>query len=260
MISTKINLNSLKYSDYSDPILPHKSDYRTSNVRAHRYKQSLERNFVPQQTHQLCSELKAPHHDYRPKSETSNQFAWKINTHRNHREDLAISSSSAHYNHQFTDKVKVSAPIAPLNFYRSRHTDASPFNVLLREPMVRERDCEPAIEILDKTSHYTHTPGYFPMSDQLVSLTQLDYHQHRNYATARTNLIVRREKPFNADSTFFAARSKLINSYPMRGQRYSNELTRDKSKFSQSNYDRIIPQRSAFVSNFGLTTEMSSNY
>lgn len=259
MISKK-NLNSLKYSDYGDPILQHKSDYRTSTSRAHRSKLSLERNFVPQNTHQLCSELQSSFHDYRPKSETSNQFLWKINPHRKHREDLAISSGSAHYNHQFTDKVKTSAPIAPLNFYRSRHTDVSPFSAPLREPVVREREVEPKIEILDKsTHHYTNTEGYFPRLDQLVSMTQLDYHQHANYATARTNLIVSQARPFNADSTFFMPRSKLIYSYPMRGQ-YLNEITRDKSKFSQANYDRMIPNRSAFVSSFGLTTEMSSNY
>jgi hypothetical protein len=257
----KENLNTLKYTDYGDPILFNKSDYRTSNAIAHRFKVSSEREFVPLNTHQLCSEVETRFRDYRPQSESSKEFARKINSKRNHREDLAASSGSIKYNHQFTDKVKVSAPVAALNLVRSRFSDVPPLSIPISEPSVRARIADPPIEILHKRSHFTDTEGFARFSDTLVSTTQLDYHLHRNYGTARTNLIVRDEKPFNADSAFFipGPHSKLINSFPMRSQ-YHNEIIRDKSKFSQSDFDRIVPFRSNFVEHFGLTTEMSSNY
>jgi hypothetical protein len=258
----KENLNCLKYTDYGDPILPSKCDYRTSTAIAHRFKVSLEREFVPLKTHQLCKELKTCFRDYQPQSETLKQFQWKINSKRNHREDLAPSSSSIRWNHQFTDKVKTSAPIAPLNFYRSSFTDVPPLNLQVNEPSVRTINSDPSIEILHKRSHYTDTEGFAHLSDTLVSTTQLDYHLHRNYVASKTNLIVRDEKPFNADSTFFipGPHSKLLfNSFPM-GNRNQCEIIRDRSKFSQSDFDRIIPNRSNFVEHSGLTTEMTSNY
>lgn len=258
----KENLNTLKYTDYGDPILFNKSDYRTSNAIAHRFKVSSEREFVPLKTHQLCSEVKTCFRDYLPQSESTKEFAWKINSKRNHREYLAPSSASIKWNHQFTDNVKISAPVAPLNLIRSRSTDVPPLSIPLREPSVTARIAhDPPIEILHKRFHHTDTEGYSRLSDALVSTTQLDYHLHRNYGAARTNLIVRDEKPFNADSTFFipGPHSKLINSFPMRSQ-YRNEIIRDKSKFPQSDFDRIIPYRSNFVEHFGLTTEMTSNY
>lgn len=258
----KENLNCLKFSDYGDPILFEKCDYRTSSAIAHRFKVSSEREFVPLKTHQLCGELKTCFRDYRPQSETSKQFLWKINSKRNHREDLASSLSSVRCNHQFTDKVKISAPFAPLNFYRSSFTDVPPLKIPIREPSVKTINSDPPIEILHKRSHYTDTEGFARLSDTLVSTTQLDYHLHRNYAAAKTNLIVRDEKAFNADSTFFipGSHSKLlVNSFPM-GNRNQCEIVRDRSKFSQSDFDRIIPNRSNFVEHFGLTTEMTSNY
>jgi hypothetical protein len=237
MTTTK-DLNIFKYTDYGNPVIYQKSDYRTSQSRAHHFTLSAGRKFVPAKVHVLCDDLKNSWNDYRPKSETFKEFSWKINGKRNHREDLAPPLTSVRYNRNFTDRVKIKAAVIPLNYYRSSFTDVPPFTSLPREP---------------------ETAGYFPYADCLLSTTQLDFYPHPNYGTARTNLIVRKELPFNSDVASFIPNSKLINKNPLRNE-YSNLITRDVSHLIPPAYDRIVPNRSKFVKNFGLTSEMSSNY
>jgi hypothetical protein len=257
-MSTNKDLNVFKYTDYGNPIIYQKSDYRTSNNRAHRFTFSAEKHFVPSKAHVLCEDLKNTWNDYRPKSESSKEFSWKINAKRNHREDLAPSSSSVCHLHNFTDKVKTKGAVFPLNLYKSRFTDVPPFVSLPREPKVVVAD-QPKIEYRWRETHFTDTAGYFPHTDLLLSTTQIDFHPHSNYATARTNLIVHKELSFNADVASFIPKSKLIKQYPLRDE-YNNMNTRDVSRFIPPSFDRIIPNRSTFVKNFGLSTEMTSSF
>lgn len=245
------NLNVLKYTDYGDPIIYENSDYRTANARSLRFALSAERKFIPNKAHVLCNELKSVWNDYRPKSESLMQFTWKTNSQRNHHEELAPSLSSVKYNHNFTDKMK-SSIIVPLNYYRSRHTDVQPFVSIPHKPKISVLE-QPKIEYYCRDTHFTNAEGYFPHADPLVSTTTLHFHPHTNYATAKTNLIVKKKLPFNAD----IAESKLIN--PLRTQ-YNNKNMRDVASFTHPTFDRIVPNRSQFVSNFGLTSEMSTNY
>lgn len=257
-MSAKDPVNVFKYTDYGDPILYEKSDYRTATARAHRFTLSAEKKFVPRGSHTLCRELNSGWSDYRPKSESSKQFTWKINSQRNHHEALAPSLSSVGYNHSFTDKVKASGVVIPLNYYRSRFTDVPPFISVPHKPSVTALK-QPKIEYICRETHTTDTEGYFPMVDTLVSTTSLDFKPHPNYATAKTNLILKKKLPFNSDVAFFVPESKLIKEYPLRNQ-YSNENMRDVALFIPPSYDRIVSNRSNFVSNFGLTSEMSSSY
>lgn len=254
-MNAKNSLNVFKYTDYGDPIIYQTPDYRTSNARAHRFCRSVEKHFVPSNCHVLCEELKSGWSDYRPKSESSKEFSWKVNSNRNHREDLAPSSSTVRYLHQFGDKVKTAAPIHPLNDCKTRYT----FDISLpREPKIIAVE-PPKIEQLWKETHFTDTDGYFPHADTLLSTTELDFHLHPDYPTARTNLIVRQELPFNSDTAFYIPNSKLLNENPLC-EKYCNLNMRDVARFTCPSYDRIVPNRSNFVKNFGLSTEMSSNY
>lgn len=248
------SVNIFKYTDYGNPIIYHKSDYRTANAFAHRFCVSVDKNFVPKKSHTLCRELKAGWGDYRPKSESAKQFGWKINSKRSHREELAPLSSSVRCIHNFTDKLKMSAPMIPLKSSSSRFKETS----LPREPNLTIVS-RPKIEYVSRETHFTDTGGYFPHADQLISATQLDFHPHPNYSTARTNLIVRKELPFNSDIAFMIPVSKLINENPFR-KKHCNENMKDNAKFVPLSFDRIIPNRSLFVPNFGFTTEMSSSY
>lgn len=257
-MSSGKSLNVFKYTDYGDPVIYQKSDYRTANNRAHRFTLSAEKKFVPTKSHVLCEELKSNRDSYRPKSESSKEFSWKINSSRFHREDLAQAAPTVRHNHQFTDKIKTAGAIVPLNLYKSRFTDIPPFTNLPREPKISTFK-QPNIEHNLKETHFTNTEGYFPHADPLVSTTQLDFCPHLNYATARTNLIVRKDLPFNSDVAFFIPESKLIKQYPLR-QQYSNENVRDISRFIHPSFDRIVTNKLKFVKNFGLTSEMSSNY
>lgn len=239
-------MNVFKYTDYGDPIFYQKPDYRTANARAHRFCTSDERQFVPNKNHVLCNELKIGScNDYRPKSESSKEFTWKINSARYHREELAPVSSSVRYTHQFTDKVKSSGVVLPLNEYKTVARDVALF--LPREPVTTIPTTKPKITQLFKETHFTNTEGYFPLADPLVTTTELDYRPHTNYDTARTNLIVRKELPFNSDAAFFIPKSRLINGNPILN-------------VHRNSFDRIVPSRNDFVKNFGLTSEMSSNY
>lgn len=254
-MSGKTNLNVFKYTDYGDPVIYQNPDYRTANAIAHRFCQPQEKNFVPARSHILCEELKTAWSDYRPRSESSKEFSWKINPNRNHREDLAPALSGVQYLHQFSDKVKANGPIFPIKNYKNRFTfDAS----LPREPKIVTVE-PPKIQQIWKETHFTDTDGYFPFADKLLSTTELDFHLHSNYSTARTNLIVRNKPPFNCDEAFFIPKSKLLNENPLH-EKYLNLNMRDVAKFTPPSYDRIIPNRSRFVKNFGLTTEMSSKY
>ena len=255
---TTRDLNIFKYTDYGAPVIYQKPDYRTSQNRAHHFTLSVEKQFVPSKTHVLCADLKNSWNDYRPKSESSNEFSWKINRYRHHREDLAPSSSVVRYNHNFTDKIKVKGVVVPLNLYRSSLTDFPALTKLPREPKIVVTK-QPKINYDWKETHFTETTGYFPHSDCLISTTHLDFHPHENYGTARTNLIVRSERPFNADVAAFIPNSKLVGQNPLRNE-YNNEIVRDISRVIPPSFDRIVPNRSKFVKNFGLTTEMSSSY
>lgn len=250
-------VNVLKYTDYSDPITYENSDYRTANARGLRFTLSAERKFIPNKAHVLCNELNIVWSDYRPKSESFRQFTWKINSQRNRHEELAPSLSSVKHNHNFTDKIK-SSIIVPLNYYRSRHTDVPPFVSISHNPKISVLE-QPKIEYNCRDTHFTNSEGYFPHVDPLVSTTTLNFHPHINYATAKTNLIVKKKLPFNADVAFFIPKSKLIKEYPPCSQ-YNNKNMRDVASFTHPTFDRIVPNRSQFVSNFGLTSEMSANY
>lgn len=257
-MSASKGVNIFKYTDYGDPIIYQKSDYRTSNARAHRFILSTEKNFVPSKSHVLCNELSRSWTDYRPQSESAKEFSWKINSKRFHHEDLAMLAPTVRYLHQFTDKMKSNGVVIPLQHCKTQSTDIPAFTRMPREPIMSIVHA-PKVEYKYKETHLTNTEGYFSNADPLVSTTTLDFHPHPNYATARTNLIVRKELPFNSDVAFFIPKSKLINENPMR-KKYSNENMRDVSKFIHPSFDRIIPNRCNFVKNFGLTTEMSSNY
>jgi hypothetical protein len=257
MLASK-SLNVFKYTDYGDPVVFQKTDYRSANQRAHRFTLSTEKKFIPAKSHVLCDEIKYGLSSYHPTSESAKEFSWKINSKRNHHEDLAPHESSVRYLHQFTDKIKASGSIIPLNLCRSGFTDIPPFTTLPKEPRTK-LDKDPKIGYQWRGSQYTHTDGYFPQCDLLLSTTQLDFHMHPNYSTARTNLIVRKELPFNSDRAYFIPNSKLIRDPPFT-QKYSCLLTKDDSKFSQKTFDRIVPFKSSFVENFGLTTEASSNF
>lgn len=252
------SVNVLKYTDYGHPIIYQKSDYRTSNARAHRFTLSAEKNFVPSKSHNLCAELKSVWTDYRPRSESAKEFSWKINSQRSHREELAPVSTTVRYTNQFTDKVKVSAAVVSLNKYKTQYSDAPPFTAISHKPNLTIVD-PPKIEYAFRETHFTNTEGYFPHADTLVSTTELDYRPHSNYATARTNLIVRKEPPINSEVAFFIPKTKIIKENPLRNK-YANKHLRDVAKFVAPSFDRIVPRKSSFVKNFGLTSEMSSNY
>src|SRR5690349_8770602 len=134
MMEASKGVNIFKYTDYGDPIIYQKSDYRTANARAHRFLLSNEKNFVPSNSHILCSELRKSWSDYRPQSESSKEFSWKINSKRFHREDLAMSAPSVHYLHQFTDKVKAKGVVIPLTYHKTQSTDVPAFTRFPREP------------------------------------------------------------------------------------------------------------------------------
>lgn len=235
MLENSQSVNIFKYIDYADPIIYQKSDYRTSNGRAHRFTKN----------HVLCDELKRSWSDYKPRSESSKKFSWKINSSRDYHDRLAPSLSSVRYLHQLTNKVKSPGVIIPMSQYNSR---TPPLTELPREPK-RAIVEQPRIEHIWRETHFTDTAGYFPLADKLLSTTELDFHPHANYATARTNLIVRKELRSTLTS---------LSSSPTRSS--SRKNLRDVAKFTQPSFDRIIPNRSCFVKNFGLTTEMTSNY
>lgn len=255
-------VNIFKNTDYGCPIIYHKTDYRTANARAHRFCSSVERKFVPKKSRVLCQELKSGWSDYRPKSESSEEFLWKINSNRSHREEFAPSSSAIHYTNHIADKITLlkvaAAPTSTLKCYRSLCSIIPPFVSLPRTPKLTIVE-PPKIEHAWRESHFTDTEGYFPYADQLVSTTELNFIPHSNYSIARTNLIIRKELPFNADDAFMIPKSRLIKQYPLC-DKYCNKNVRDVAKFIPPSFDRIIPNRSQFVRNFGLTTEMTSNY
>lgn len=241
-------MNNFKYKSCGHPTM-NKPEYQTSSARAHRLSVSSERHFVSNKNHILCNELKnSACNDYRPKSESSKEFSWKINSSRYHREELAPVSSSIRYIHRFSNQVTPSDKCKTVS-------DCS----LPRTLFTTESISKPKIVHSCKETHFTNTEGYFPLADPLVSTTEIDYRLHSNYATARTNNIVRKESPFNSDAALFTLKSKLINDYPMR-DRYRNLNLRDDSKFSQPSFDRIVPNRMQFVKYFGMSSEMSSNY
>jgi len=241
-------------TDYGHPICRHKSDYRTSNNRAHRFLLSAERDFVPRNSRVLCNEL----HEaalYQPRSETCKEFKWKINSARNFREELAPRLTSVQRIHQFTDSINGRAPRVPLN------PDASRFDNLPPEKLELPQYQPAKIDYQWRETHFTDTPGFFPLTDPLISTSELDFRLHNNYATARTNLIVRKEVEFNnVTAAFIPKTRRIINQFPFNQRQFKNEQLRDIAKFIPPSYDRIPTMRSPFVPFHGLTTEASSNY
>ncbi|KAG5671240.1 hypothetical protein PVAND_001449 [Polypedilum vanderplanki] len=245
-------------TDYKKPILYHQSDYRTSSSRAHRFLLSAERKFIPGNAHLLCSELKNSWSEYRPKSETTREFQWKINPNRNFREEFAAPIGRVHYLHQFTDKIKTADVIKPLDYFRSRSSDGGPFTNLpksIKYPSGIESDLK-KVEHIWRETHFTDTPGYYPMLDNLVSTTELDFHKHKNYSSAQTNLIVQKELPFNANVAFFTPKSKLIKEYPLC-KKYDSKIVRDISKFPTPDFDRITLMRTKCRE---MKSEMASKF
>lgn len=251
-------MNQFKYIDYNNSVIFHKSDYRTANTRSHHFLLSTERNFIPKNPQNLCNELKNVRFEHRPRSESNEKYSWKINpgfSERNLREDPAPNLTSVRHNCYFADKVKSSGASVPL---RVTKADEKVFTTIPKQPTASLIHL-PFIEHSWKEAHFTNTDGYFPHADPFVSVTELDFHDHLKYATARTNVIVRKELSFNWDVAYFIPKTKLINQNALC-QQYAIENIRDKSKFTQPSYDRIIPQRMNFVKNFGLSSEMSSKY
>lgn len=225
-------------ADYKKPIFYQQNDYRTSQSRVHRFLLSAERNFIPVRSHPMCDAIKNPRNDYRPMSESAKEFQWKINQYRNVREDLAPSSDRVRYIHQFSDKIKASEIVKPLNYYRKRESDKPAFSELPRDVRLPPTFVPPPIEHTWRETHFTNTPGYYPFIDGLVSTTELDYRQHQNYEDSQTKLIPRVELPFNSDVAHFIPKTKLITQYPMK-RAYDADNIRDLSKFKAPTYDRI---------------------
>ena len=246
------NTNIYNFTDYRHPIIYQKSDYRTSSSCALPPKHSASRNFVPDSNSEsLCNLIRSEIPcSYNPKSETTKEFQWKINRYRSiHREDLAPSLKEVHYLHQFANKIKLNV-IKPLSDCKTFYRDQLTFKQLPREPQISST--EPFKYEMEKMTHFTNTAGYFPMADSMISTTTLDYIPHSNYDNAKTNLITRIDMEFNSNSP-------IIRKHPM-SQHFPAMITRDKSKFPFPIYDRIVPRKSKFVPNCGLTTEMTSKY
>lgn len=224
--------------DYKKPILNTQCDYRTSASRAHSFKLSFDRNFIPLNAHKLCHELKKSVADYRPKSETTKEFQWKINPERKFREEFSAPVERVQYNHQFTDKMKAGKLIKPLSLYQSRAGDTVAFPDLPRDIKFPAAVYPPPIEHIWKESYPQNTSGYYPHLDYAVSTTNFDFHPHKDYKNAQTNLIVQKELPFNANVAFFKPNTKLIKEYPLH-RKYDSEHLRDVSKFPTRTFDRI---------------------
>lgn len=140
--------------------------------------------------------------------------------------------------------------IKPLSDCKSYYRDQLTYKQLSRESQIAST--EPFRYEMEKMTHFTNTPGYFPMADPMNSTTTLDYISHSNYDNAKTLLISRIDMEFNSISP-------IIKKHPM-SQHFLAMITRDKVKFSCPIYDRIVPRNSKFVPNSGLTTEMTSKY
>lgn len=241
-------------TDYKKPIIYQQSDFRTSQSRGHRFILSSERNFIPIRSHPQCD--KNPRNEYRPLSETSKEFQWKINKYRNNREELAPALDRVRYIHQFTDKIKASEIIKPLKYCSTSLNDKKTFCDLPRDVKLPPSFIPPQIEHVWKETYFTNTDGYYPLLDGLVSTTEIDFYPHKNYSDAQTKLIQRVELPFNADVAHFIPKTKLIKEYPTC-KAYSAENVRDVSKFIAPSYSRItitkVPYR-------GLKSEMMDQY
>lgn len=242
--------------DYLEPTIYYHNDYRTSSSRAHRFKLSTDRNFIPSNAHTLCRELKNTQFDYRPRSETTKEFQWKINPSRNFCEELAAPSGRIQYLHQFTDKIKSDKLVKPLNLYKSRAGDLIAFPNLPREIKQRLHVEPPPIEHVWRETFPDNTTGYYPYLDHSISTTQFDFHKHKDYVTAKTNLIVQKELPFNAKSAYFIPRTKLIMGNPFC-KKYDAKILRDDCKFPTKSYNRITLMRTKCRD---IKSEMSSNY
>jgi hypothetical protein len=239
-------------TDYKKPIIYQQSDYRTSQSRGHRFLLSSERNFIPIRS---SAHPQNPRNDYRPKSETAKEFQWKINQYRNFREELAPALDRVRYLHQFTDKIKASEIIKPLHPYEK--FDKPTFCELPREVKLTPSIVSPPFNSshIWKQTQFTNTPGYYPLNDGLVSTTEINFHQHKNYSDAQTKLIKRVELPFNADVAHFIPKSKIIVKYPMC--RASAENIRDKAKFKTPTFDRITITKVPFR---GLQSEKMEHF
>lgn len=239
----------MRKTDYKEPIF-HQSDYRTSQSRAHGFLLSAERNSTSNAPI-LCEELKNSWSDYRPKSESAKEFQWKINRNRNVRADLAMPHDRVRYNHQFTDKIKAMEKVKPMH-----NSMELAFTKLPREVIPRSSFNPPPIEHTWLENSFTSTPGYYKYLDGLLTTTDLDYHQHKNYSDARTELIPRVDLPFNSNVAFFVPKSKLIKQNPIT-KVYAAQNIRDISSFTAPSFDRItitkVPYR-------GLESEMRANY
>lgn len=235
-------------TDYKKPIIYLQSDYRTSQSRGHRFLLSSERNFIPIRSHPLCDVIKNPRSDYRPKSESAKEFQWKINQYRNSREELAPALDRVRYIHQFSDKIKASEIIKPLNYCGKLEKDMLIFYDLPKDFKLTPPLIPPPIEYFWKETQFTNTPGYYPLLDGLVSTTEIDFHQHENYTDARTKLIPRVELPFNSSNTH----------YPLCDRKISNAgITRDVSKFKTPTFDRITITRVPYR---GLKSEKMEHF
>jgi hypothetical protein len=247
-------------TDYKKPEAYHQSDYRTSSSRVHRFALSTDRNFIPNNTH-LCSEQKnSLSHQHRPRSETTREYQWKVNSNRSFREEFAPPINRVHYLHQFTDKIKAVGVNKQLDFFRSRWSDEDgSFTMMpkdVRYPIGIEGILQPTEHICRET-HLTSTAGVYPLLDGLVSTTELDFHKHKTYSSSQTNLIVQKELPFNAAVAFFTPNSrKIIKEFPLC-KKYDAKIVRDISKFPTADFDRITLMRTKCRE---MKTEMASNY
>ncbi|CAO1425019.1 unnamed protein product [Diamesa serratosioi] len=245
------NTNIYKNTDYGKPLIHQNTDYRTSSSHALHRKHSSSRNFLPDtNSESLCNLIKSNIPcKYNPQSETTKEFQWKINRYRSiHREDLAPSLKGVQYLHQFANKIKLNV-IKPLSDCKTLYRDQMTFKQLPRNPPISTT--QPFKYEMKKITHFTNTAGYFPMADPMVSTTTLDYIPYSNY-NAKTTLITRNDMEFNSNTP-------IVKKHPMSHQ-YPAMITRDKSKFPFPIYNRIVPRKSKFVPNHGLTTEMTSKY
>jgi hypothetical protein len=243
-------------TDYLQPTIYHQSDYRTSSYRAHHFKLSPDRNFIPSNAHILCNELKRSQANYQPRSETVKEFQWKINPSRNFREEFAAPIERVRYIHQYTDKIKANALVKSLKLYKSKAGDCEAFPNLPRSVKQSIPVEPPRIDHLWRETFPTGSAGYYPHLDYSVSTTEFDFYKHKNYETARTNLIAQKELPFNSKVAFFIPKTKLIAENPFCGK-YDAKHLRDISKFPTHSYDRITfmrtncrPMRSETSSSF----------
>jgi hypothetical protein len=252
------NTNIFKYTDYKVPTLHYNSDYRTSTGRAIRSCSTKCRNFIFQESKNLCDVIaiggKNTGNPHRFVSEKMENFSWKINSSRNKREELAPALVGVEYVAQNCEKIDSNDVIIPSSSYRK---EEKTFKNLFDEPVIPQH-FESQPRFMWKTSFNTDTEGSYRFMDPLLSTTSQDFILHKDYLHAKTNLITHDSFTFNSDKNDFIPTSFLLKTYPICNK-YSSNIIRDTRKFPVPIRDHLVPRKWDFVPS-SFTTEIRSNY